>query len=637
MTVDKLKYTESSIEVLEGLKAVRIRPAMYIGTTSSRGLHHLIWEIVDNCIDEALAGYCTTVNINIDHDSNVTVSDNGRGIPTGVHAKTKKSTVETILTELHAGGKFSSRAYKVSGGLHGVGASVVNALSTSLKVTVYRDGFEYFQEFKNGGIPNAPLKQVGPLSDPTQTGTTITFHPDPKIFVEGIKFDANILKQRLKELAFLNPGITINFKFDSAELDESYHYEGGINAYVAYLNEKTAALHDNFYMSSSADDVNVEISLQYTEGDWVKVYSFCNNIQTKEGGTHEEGFRYALGRTLNNYVKNNRLIDHKLSLTYDDIKEGLTAIINIKHMDPQYEGQTKTKLGNYEVRQIVNRLFSAALEKYLLENPQVAAKISEKCVVSLKARLAAKKAREQAKRKSALNTFNLPGKLADCISSNVDECELFVVEGDSAGTTAKLGRDSYYQAILPLKGKVLNVERAKIEHIYDNDEISSLITAIGAGFDDTFDIEKIKYHKIIIMTDADVDGDHIKILLLTLFYRYMQPLITAGHIYVACPPLYRVFNNKKSYYAADDKDLQAKIKLLGTSKYTIQRFKGLGEMNAEQLSDTTMSPKNRVLIKVNIANVIEADRIFSRLMGHDSKPRKEFIFDKSDNSLNLDI
>lgn len=637
MEKDKNKYDASSLEVLKGLEGIRMRPSMYIGSTSKEGLHHLVWEIVDNSVDEALAGFCSKIKVTLQANGFLTVSDDGRGIPIDVNQDTGVSGVETILTNIHAGGKFNSKTYKISGGLHGVGASVVNALSSELEVIVFRNNKKYYQKYIDGGEPVSPLKEVIKTLQDKATGTTLSFIPDEKIFTSGIAFDYNVLKKRLRELAFLTPKLEINLVDEINDFQDTFYYENGIQEFVCYINETASKLHDkNFYLNKTLEDIGVEICLQYTKTDWCKVYSYCNNILTIHGGTHEDGFRYALTKIINNYAKKQGLLDSKISLIYDDIKEGLTAIICIKHMDPQYEGQTKGKLGNTEVRRIVNTLLSESLEKFFLENPQTAVEIVEKCVLSYKARLAAKKARENTKRKTALNNFNLPGKLADCISNKVEECELYIVEGDSAGTTAKLGRDRQYQAIIPLKGKVLNVERATEEKIYVNSEILSLISAIGAGFHETFNVKNIKYNKIIIMTDADVDGSHIKVLLLTLFYRYMYDLIFDGHVYVSCPPLYRVFNSKKSYYASED-DIDEKIKLLNTDKYVLQRFKGLGEMNADQLWDTTMNPLTRKLIKIQISDVVDADRSFSNLMGKDTDLRKKFIFEKSDDNLELDI
>ena len=631
------KYNESSVEILEGLEAVRKRPAMYIGTTSKEGLHHLIWEIVDNSIDETLAGVCNKIEVIVHRNGSITVSDNGRGIPVGIHEKSKKSVVETILTIIHAGGKFNNKAYKVSGGLHGVGASVVNALSEYLNVTVYRDGYKHEQKFTNGGRPVSAIKKLEKVPA-SKTGTTITFLPDKEIFHEGIDFDLKILRNRLRELAFLNQKLLIKFICEAEESEEEFYYENGIKEYVKYINDQNNTLtKDVFYVNKTLEEVEVEICLQYTTTDWTKIYSYCNNILTKEGGMHLEGFRLAITKTINNYIKKNKLFKTDTNLIYEDIKEGLTAIICVKHKDPQFEGQTKTKLGSFEVKRITNTILSEALEKYYLENPLIAKTIVEKCALSYKARLAAKKAREQTKRKSALNSFNLPGKLADCISRNPAECELYIVEGDSAGTTAKLGRDRHFQAILSLKGKVLNVERAQESKIYNNTEITSLIASIGAGFHEQFNIENLKYHKIIIMTDADVDGSHIKVLLLTLFYRYMQPLIANNHVYIACPPLYRVTAGNKSFYATNDDDLKVKLKKLKNTKYTLQRFKGLGEMNADQLWNTTMNPAERNMIKININDIIDSDHTFSNLMGSDPQTRKEFIINNSSDGLLLDI
>ncbi|MBS5112337.1 MAG: DNA topoisomerase (ATP-hydrolyzing) subunit B [Coprobacillus cateniformis] len=620
-------YDESDIQVLEGLEAVRKRPGMYIGTTSSRGLHHLVWEIVDNSIDEALAGFCNEIRVILEKDDIVKVVDNGRGMPTGKHAKTGKSTVETILTVLHAGGKFGGGGYKVSGGLHGVGASVVNALSEWLEVHVHRDGHIYYQRFENGGNPVDDLKIIGDCDD---TGTTVTFKADPLIFDETTVYDYETLNQRIRELAFLNKGLKLILEDHRIEPHKKneYHYEGGIKEYVAYLNRNKTAIHEEIiYVEDEVDDIKVEVGMQYNDGYQPNIYSFCNNINTHEGGTHEEGFRLALTRVINNYAKNNNFLKKDdESLSGDDCREGLTAIISVKHPDPQYEGQTKTKLGNSEVRKIASSIISEALDKFLLENPDTAATIMNKAIVASRARMAAKRAREMTRRKTALDSIALPGKLADCSSKDPSECEVFIVEGDSAGGSAKMGRDRRTQAILPLRGKILNVEKARLDRILGNAEIRSMITAFGTGIGDEFDISKLRYHKIVIMTDADVDGGHIRILMLTFLYRFLKPLIEEGFVYAAQPPLYLLRHGKEDHYLYSDYELEKMKQELGpTAKYSIQRYKGLGEMNAEQLWDTTMNPDNRVLWQIDLDDAMQADAMFDMLMGEKVEPRREFI------------
>lgn len=620
-------YDESDIQVLEGLEAVRKRPGMYIGTTSSRGLHHLVWEIVDNSIDEALAGFCNEIRVILEKDDIVKVVDNGRGMPTGKHAKTGKSTVETILTVLHAGGKFGGGGYKVSGGLHGVGASVVNALSEWLEVHVHRDGHIYYQRFENGGNPVSDLKIIGDCDD---TGTTVTFKADPLIFNETTVYDYETLNQRIRELAFLNKGLKLILEDHRIEPHKKneYHYEGGIKEYVAYLNRNKTAIHEEIiYVEDEVDDIKVEVGMQYNDGYQPNIYSFCNNINTHEGGTHEEGFRLALTRVINNYAKNNNFLKKDdESLSGDDCREGLTAIISVKHPDPQYEGQTKTKLGNSEVRKIASSIISEALDKFLLENPDTAATIMNKAIVASRARMAAKRAREMTRRKTALDSIALPGKLADCSSKDPSECEVFIVEGNSAGGSAKMGRDRRTQAILPLRGKILNVEKARLDRILGNAEIRSMITAFGTGIGDEFDISKLRYHKIVIMTDADVDGGHIRILMLTFLYRFLKPLIEEGFVYAAQPPLYLLRHGKEDHYLYSDYELEKMKQELGpTAKYSIQRYKGLGEMNAEQLWDTTMNPDNRVLWQIDLDDAMQADAMFDMLMGEKVEPRREFI------------
>ena len=620
-------YDESDIQVLEGLEAVRKRPGMYIGTTSARGLHHLVWEIVDNSIDEALAGFCNEIKVILEKGDIVKVIDNGRGMPTGKHAKTGKSTVETILTVLHAGGKFGGGGYKVSGGLHGVGASVVNALSEWLEVHVHREGHIYYQRFEKGGVPVGDLKIIGDCDD---TGTIVSFKADPLIFNETTIYDYDTLNQRIRELAFLNKGLKLILEDHRNEpyKKNEYHYEGGIKEYVAYLNRNKTAIHEEIiYVEDEIDDIKVEVGMQYTDGYQPNIYSFCNNINTHEGGTHEEGFRLALTRVINNYAKNNNFLKKDdESLNGDDCREGLTAIISVKHPDPQYEGQTKTKLGNSEVRKIASNIISEALDKFLLENPDTASIIMNKAIVASHARMAAKRAREMTRRKTALDSIALPGKLADCSSKDPSECEVFIVEGDSAGGSAKMGRDRRTQAILPLRGKILNVEKARLDRILGNAEIRSMITAFGTGIGDEFDISKLRYHKIVIMTDADVDGGHIRILMLTFLYRFLKPLIEEGFVYAAQPPLYLLKHGKEEHYLYSDYELEKLKEDLGpNAKYNIQRYKGLGEMNAEQLWETTMDPENRLLWQIDLDDAMQADAMFDTLMGEKVEPRREFI------------
>ena len=620
-------YDESDIQVLEGLEAVRKRPGMYIGTTSARGLHHLVWEIVDNSIDEALAGFCNEIKVILEKGDIVKVIDNGRGMPTGKHAKTGKSTVETILTVLHAGGKFGGGGYKVSGGLHGVGASVVNALSEWLEVHVHREGHIYYQRFEKGGVPVGDLKIIGDCDD---TGTIVSFKADPLIFNETTIYDYDTLNQRIRELAFLNKGLKLILEDHRNEpyKKNEYHYEGGIKEYVAYLNRNKTAIHEEIiYVEDEIDDIKVEVGMQYNDGYQPNIYSFCNNINTHEGGTHEEGFRLALTRVINNYAKNNNFLKKDdESLNGDDCREGLTAIISVKHPDPQYEGQTKTKLGNSEVRKIASNIISEALDKFLLENPDTASIIMNKAIVASHARMAAKRAREMTRRKTALDSIALPGKLADCSSKDPSECEVFIVEGDSAGGSAKMGGDRRTQAILPLRGKILNVEKARLDRILGNAEIRSMITAFGTGIGDEFDISKLRYHKIVIMTDADVDGGHIRILMLTFLYRFLKPLIEEGFVYAAQPPLYLLKHGKEEHYLYSDYELEKLKEDLGpNAKYNIQRYKGLGEMNAEQLWETTMDPENRLLWQIDLDDAMQADAMFDTLMGEKVEPRREFI------------
>ena len=630
-------YDESQIQVLEGLEAVRKRPGMYIGSTSGKGLHHLVWEIVDNSIDEALAGYCDEINVSIEEDNSIRVTDNGRGIPVGIQEKMGRPAVEVIMTVLHAGGKFGGGGYKVSGGLHGVGASVVNALSTELEVFVHREGKIHYQKYERG-IPVADLKVIG---DTDQTGTITRFKPDPEIFQETTVYDFDTLATRMRELAFLNRNIklTIEDKREHKQKKE-FHYEGGIKSYVEHLNRSKQPIHEEpVYVEGSKDGIQVEVSLQYNEGYTNNIYSFTNNIHTYEGGTHEVGFKTALTRVINDYGRKNSILkDADSNLTGEDVREGLTAIVSIKHPNPQFEGQTKTKLGNSEARTITESVFSEAFEKFLLENPNVARKIVEKGTMAARARVAAKKARELTRRKSALEVSSLPGKLADCSSKDPAISEIYIVEGDSAGGSAKQGRDRHFQAILPLKGKIINVEKARLDKILSNDEVRTIITAIGTNIGGDFDIEKARYHKVIIMTDADVDGAHIRTLLLTFFYRYMRQIIEHGYIYIAQPPLFKVQQGKKIQYAYNEKELEKILaELPAQPKPGIQRYKGLGEMNPTQLWETTMDPEVRSLLQVSLQDAIEADETFEILMGDKVEPRRNFIQENAKYVKNLDI
>lgn len=634
------KYDSGSIQVLEGLEAVRKRPGMYIGSTGPRGLHHLVWEIVDNSVDEALAGFCNQINVEISVDNfgnNIlTVVDNGRGMPTDIHPKTKVSATETIFTVLHAGGKFDNNSYKVSGGLHGVGASVVNALSQWLEVYVHRNGHIYRQRFEKGH-PKTQLEIIGTTQE---TGTTVKFVPDKEIFKESITFDYETLRQRIQELAFLNKGLRLtikdlrnpnNIKFGD------YHYEGGLKEYVSFLNKGKKPLHsDIIVVEETIEDTLIEIAFQYTEDYSCNIKSFTNNITNTEGGTHEEGFRNSLTRILNNYGKNSNIFKKDESLSGDDVREGLTAIVSCKISDPQFEGQTKTKLGNTEVRRIVSQAMSDKFEAYLLENPANAKMIIEKSLLALRARLAAKKAREATRRKSPLDSLGFASKLSDCRTKDPQLAEMYIVEGDSAGGSAKMGRESYYQAILPLRGKVLNVEKAALSRALSNKEILSMIQAIGTGIGNEFQIENARYHKIVIMTDADVDGAHIRTLLLTFFYRFMRPIIEKGYVYIAQPPLYKIQQGKKIDYAYSDEELNFKLSEI-SGKRDIQRYKGLGEMNAEQLWETTMDPKKRILLQVTLNDGEKADEVFSMLMGEDVEPRRKFIEENAVFVQNLDV
>ncbi|WAI92377.1 DNA topoisomerase (ATP-hydrolyzing) subunit B [Streptococcus dysgalactiae] len=626
------EYDASQIQVLEGLEAVRMRPGMYIGSTAKEGLHHLVWEIVDNSIDEALAGFATHIQVFIEADNSITVVDNGRGIPVDIQAKTGRPAVETVFTVLHAGGKFGGGGYKVSGGLHGVGSSVVNALSTQLDVRVYKNGQIHYQEFKRGAVV-ADLEVIGTTD---VTGTTVHFTPDPEIFTETTEFDYKVLAKRIQELAFLNRGLKISItdKRSGMEQEERFHYEGGIGSYVEFLNDKKEVIFDTpIYTDGELEGIAVEVAMQYTTSYHEVVMSFANNIHTHEGGTHEQGFRTALTRVINDYAKKNKILkENDDNLTGEDVREGLTAVISVKHPNPQFEGQTKTKLGNSEVVKITNRLFSEAFQRFLLENPQVARKIVEKGILASKARIAAKRAREVTRKKSGLEISNLPGKLADCSSNDASQNELFIVEGDSAGGSAKSGRNREFQAILPIRGKILNVEKATMDKILANEEIRSLFTAMGTGFGADFDVSKARYQKLVIMTDADVDGAHIRTLLLTLIYRFMRPVLEAGYVYIAQPPIYgvKVGSEIKEYIQPGiEQEEQLKTALekysVGRSKPTVQRYKGLGEMDDHQLWETTMDPENRLMARVTVDDAAEADKVFDMLMGDRVEPRREFI------------
>jgi len=640
MEENKEHYNESDIQVLEGLEAVRKRPGMYIGTTDVKGLHHLVWEIVDNAIDEALAGYCDTIEIIINKDNSITVKDNGRGIPTGVHPKTGLSTVETVYTVLHAGGKFGGGGYKVSGGLHGVGASVVNALSTGVTVTVYKDGKIHEAKFENGGKITQKLTVIGDC-ELDRTGTIVTFKPDPDIFDTDI-YDYNTLMVRTRELAFLNKGLSLTLRDDRDEEDttgETFCYEGGISEYVKYLNtNKTPIQNEIIHLEGEQDGIMFEVALQYNNGYTDSVYSFVNNINTHDGGTHEEGVRRALTRIINSYARKNNILKEKDdSLSGEDVKEGLTMIVSCKHPNPQFEGQTKGRLGNSEVRKLADNVFAEGFERYLLEHPDEAKIIVDKNMTAARARVAAKRARELTRRKGGLELTNQWGKLADCSSKNPEISEIFIVEGDSAGGQAKQGRDAKTQAILPLRGKILNVEKARLDKILGNEEIRSMITAFGTGIGEEFNIDKLRYHKIIIMTDADVDGSHIQILLITFFYRFMRPLIEEGMLYIATPPLYSIeVGNKGKEYIADDEELAERRKTL-KGNFKIQRFKGLGEMNANELYETTMDPANRRLLRVNLTDAAIAEKRIHLLMGDQVEPRKEWINENVDFTLEDDF
>ena len=635
----KEEYSDSDIQVLEGLEAVRKRPGMYIGTTSERGLHHLVWEIVDNSVDEALAGFCDDIEVIIEKNNVITVKDDGRGMPTGINQKTGLSTIETIFTVLHAGGKFGGGGYKVSGGLHGVGASVVNALSTWLEVRVYREGHVYFQRFENGGHPVGKLEIIDDCS-PDRTGTSVSFKADPEIFKETTVYNYDTLANRLEELAFLNKGLKITLiDLRENEKKNEFLYNGGIIEFVQKLNKNKNLLHDDVvYVEGQENGISLEVAFQYSTDYSSQMYSFTNNISTYEGGTHEDGVKRSLTRIINNYARNNKLLKEKDdALTGDDVREGLTMIISCKHPDPQFEGQTKTKLGNAEVRKIADDVFSEGLERFLMENPQEARTIIEKTIQASYARLAAKKARETVRKKD-LDISNFYGKLTDCSSKDPSECEIFIVEGDSAGGSAKKGRNSMTQAILPLRGKILNVEKARLDRALGNDEIKSIITAFGTGIGDEFNLDKLRYDKIIIMTDADVDGSHIRVLLLTLFYRFFRPIVEAGHVIAAQPPLFRITHGKTRKYVLTNQERDEYVADLQERnvKFEIARMKGLGEMDAEELNETTMDIEKRVLRQITVEDARLADQVFSDLMGDEVELRRKFI-EENAQFANLDI
>ncbi|TLS48862.1 DNA topoisomerase (ATP-hydrolyzing) subunit B [Paenibacillus antri] len=637
MSVNQHTYDENQIQVLEGLEAVRKRPGMYIGSTSGRGLHHLVWEVVDNSIDEALAGVCDKIEVIVHKDNSVTVIDNGRGIPVGEHPKLKRSTLEVVLTVLHAGGKFGGEdsGYKVSGGLHGVGISVVNALSAHVIVTSKREGKIHRQEFRRG-VPQYDLQVIG---ETEEHGTTVTFLPDPEIFTETTEYEYDILQSRLRELAFLNAGIEIVLRDERTDVENTYHAEGGIATFVEWLNRNREPLHVPIFVEGRKDQIQVEIALQYNDSYTETLYSFANNINTHEGGTHESGFKSALTRVINEYSRRTGLMkESESNLTGEDVREGITAIISVKIPEPQFEGQTKTKLGNSEVRGIVESMFAEKFTEFMNENPSVAKRVVEKSLQAARAREAARKARELTRRKSALEVSSLPGKLADCSSKDASISELYIVEGDSAGGSAKQGRDRHFQAILPLRGKILNVEKARLDRILGNAEIRAIITALGTGIGEDFDIAKARYHKIIIMTDADVDGAHIRTLLLTFFYRYMRQIIDNGYIYIAQPPLYKVEKNKVIRYAYNEKQRDQILAEFGEgTKPNVQRYKGLGEMNPGQLWETTMDPDSRTLLQVSIQDAARADEIFDTLMGDAVEPRRDFIQQHAKYVKNLDV
>ena len=626
----KDEYSAKDIQVLAGLSAVRKRPAMYIGSTGLKGLHHLVFEAVDNSIDEALAGFCDKIVTIIHKDNSVTVIDNGRGIPVGMHPKFNKPAVEIVMTKLHAGGKFDKKTYKVSGGLHGVGISVTNALSKELTVEVKRDGKVYQQKYAQGNTLTG-LKVIGECDD---TGTKVTFLPDPEIFSET-EFHFETLSSRLRELAFLNKGVHITLFDERTGKKQEFHYEGGIESFVEFLNKNKNPLHKVIYFQKEKNGTKMEVAMQYNLGYQENIFTFANNINTLEGGSHLIGFKTALTRTMNSYAEKLKVSDVKLSS--DDAREGLTTVVSIQLQEPQFEGQTKTKLGNSEVRGIVESLVNENLRIFLEENPKIAKLIVDKCVNSAKAREAASKARDLTRRKGALNSHSLPGKLADCSERDPAKCEIYIVEGDSAGGSAKQGRNRNFQAILPLRGKILNVEKARLNKVFENAEIINLITALGAGISEEYDISKLRYHKLIIMTDADVDGAHIRTLLLTFLYRYMNSLITSGYVYIAQPPLFKVTKNKKIYYVYTDAQLEELLKEIGRDNVSMQRYKGLGEMNPKQLWETTMNPENRTLLQVSLEDAVEADKIFTILMGDQIEPRRDFIQQHANEVANLDI
>ena len=635
-------YTDSDIQVLEGLEAVRKRPGMYIGSTGERGLHHLVWEIVDNAVDEALAGFCDDIEVMINKGDIIEIRDDGRGIPTGINAKTGLSTVETIFTVLHAGGKFGGEGYKVSGGLHGVGASVVNALSKWLEVKIYRDGNVYYQRFENGGHPVEPLKIIDSC-DVERTGSTVIFKPDEEIFTETTVYNYDTLYKRLQEIAFLNTGLRINL-YDlrqTPEKHDTFLYNRGIIEYVEMLNKSKTPIHDDIiYMDGAENGIEIEVACQYNETYSPSIYSFTNNINTYEGGTHEDGVKAALTKVINNYAKNAKILkENDAALIGEDCREGLTMIISCKHPDPQFEGQTKTKLGNSEVRKIASDVFSQGFERFLMENPNEARTIVEKCISASRGRIAAKKAREATRRKSDLDIVNFGGKLVDCKEKDPSVCEIFLVEGDSAGGSAIKGRNSMTQAILPLKGKVLNVEKARLDRALSNDEIKTIITAFGTGIGQEFDLSKMRYHKVIIMSDADVDGSHIRVLLLTLFYRFFKPIVEAGYVYAAQPPLYCIKHGQTIKYVLNDEERDEYIKTLNEKnvRYDIARMKGLGEMDAEELNETTMDINHRILRKITVDDAISADAAFSKLMGEEVEPRRKFIEENAPYAKNLDF
>ena len=632
-------YDASDIQVLEGLEAVRKRPGMYIGSTSSRGLHHLVWEIVDNAIDEALAGYCDDIEVTVNKDGSVTVKDDGRGIPVEVHPKTGLSTVETVYTVLHAGGKFGGGGYKVSGGLHGVGASVVNALSKWVEVTVYKNGKIHYIKFSNGGHTEHPLNVIGECSI-DRTGTTVTFMPDPSIFKETVDFDYDILKNRFRELAFLNKGLRIILRDDRTDKKDMFVYEGGISEYVKLLNDKKTPIHSTIVHTDGKEDgVTIEVAFQYNDGYTPAIYSFVNNITTPEGGTHEDGVKNSLTRIINNYARGAKMLkDNDENLQGEDIREGITMIISAKVPDPQFEGQTKTKLGNSEVKKVAANIFGEGLDRFLMENPDQAKIIVEKAITAARARVAAKKAREITRRKGGLELTHQWGKLTDCSSKDASVSEVFIVEGDSAAGTAKDGRDPATQAILPIRGKILNVEKARLDKALNNEEIRTIITAFGTGIGEEFDLSKLRYHKIIIMTDADVDGAHIRTLLLTLFYRYFRPLLENGHVYAAQPPLYSIKHGKTIKYVLNEEERDAYLASLpANTKYDIGRMKGLGEMDAHELRETTMHIGTRILKRIDLNDAIVADETFQLLMGEEVEPRRLFIEENALNVVNLDI